>query len=121
MSVSIENRVKNRIAIERKIARKAIRLLAEAGWKVVGHNATNDGSFEACEGEKEAMEALFSVDECHLFFKKGALRRQWIFFVLGNSGWDVINDHTAPPEGDAEYEFCQIMAEISKYTEKFEV
>lgn len=114
MSMTVEKRIE----VEKKIVRKTIRLMKDAGWNVVGHNATNDESFEACSGEKETIEAVFSVDEAKVYFKKGDLRRQVVFFVMGNDGWDVVCDYTAPMEGTPEHEFVLVMDAVQEYANK---
>ena len=57
---------------------------------------------------KAAIEALFNLDDAHLYLKKGT-HQFWIFFVFGNE-IDVISDysyHKPDHEG-----FCKVMDEF---------
>lgn len=104
----------NRIAIEKKIVRKAIRTLKDAGWLLVG---VFDGEeYQAITTEKEAIETGFSVDEFKLYFKKDDSARHAIYFVLGNDGYDVICDYSY-----GEQSFFNAMNIINQYAEKFDV
>lgn len=82
------------------------------GWELYG---VNDGEgFIATNSEKFAMEQGFAVDEFKFYFKKEG-EVQSVFFVLGNSGWDVICDHSCAID-----EFNQLMEKVSEYALKFE-
>lgn len=89
--------VLKRQAIERRIARRVIRDAVAGGYtldvfdgeETVLRNSTK---------EREILKAMFSVDEERLIFRKDGARVGWVFFVYGNSGWDVICDYTDKPE-----------------------
>ncbi len=88
-----------RIAIERKIAKLTIRALLDAGY----HITVNDGEEDALENStlpSAILEAMFSTDEDYLFCTDplGAKTGQWVRFVYGNDGYDVISDYTVSLE-----------------------
>jgi hypothetical protein len=50
--------------------------------------------------EKVLLDEIFSVDEARLYYHRNGepTAYGWVFFVLGNSGWDVICDYTTTLE-----------------------
>lgn len=85
-----------RIAIERKIVRHLIRSAKKEGWWI---ERIDDGG-EPDEdiitpNETEAMEAVFAVDECTIYFtKKPTESAHAVRIILGNDGNDCICDYT---------------------------
>ena len=113
--------VEKRMKIERRIVRHLIRSMKAAGW---GAYLVNDGEEQQrVSTEKEAMEAVFAVDEAHIFFRKAINHFKFIsrcaYIVLGNDGWDCICDHSVSnPSIDAD-DFEKIMNEvIAPYCDK---
>lgn len=104
--------VEKRMEIERRVVRHLIRSMKAAGWRVF---EVDDGDVTKVSTENEAMEALFAVDEAHIFFLKetraGTLRRT-AYIVLGNDGWDCICDHSRSNAGIAEDDFEKVMEEV---------
>lgn len=110
----------NRTQIERIIVEEVTKRLIAAGWNPAYHNATDKSVDERISTLAEVMDAVFSVDECHVWFKKEGqphLRQQYVYFVLGNSGYDVICDHTCPAEDKPEHEFVGIVDSMMKFAE----
>jgi hypothetical protein len=110
----------NRTEIERTIVEELVNRLMAAGWNPAYHNANDEGVIEGISTLAETMDAVFSVDECHVWFKKEGqphLRQQHVYFVLGNSGYDVICYHTCPGEGRPEHEFTVIVESVLKFAE----
>lgn len=107
-----------RSEVERTIVEEMTKRLIAAGWNPTYHNATDDMGREPISTLPEVMEAVFSVDECHVWFKKEQLREQWVFLVLGEGGYDVICDHTAPYENQPEHEFAKIMDSMLDFAEE---
>jgi hypothetical protein len=72
--------------VERQIAWALLHHLAAEfpGVKVV---VDDGGERIPCDSPKDAMEAIFAVDEAHII-----LGKSWVFLVLGN-GEDVISDY----------------------------
>ena len=88
--------------IERKIVRKLIRSMKAAGWVI---SYINDGGEEdeniVSPNESEALDAVFSVDESTIAFRKQVGKKGVTCFVqiiLGNDGWDCISDYTFTDE-----------------------
>ena len=114
--------VEKRIEIERKVVRHLIRTMKAAGWNVLNVDDGGDEMVE-CKTETETMDAVFSVDESHIYFRKPIIREgkeigitHHAYIVLGNDGWDAICDYSFGPSKDDD--FADIMGEIDKYTEK---
>jgi DNA-binding transcriptional regulator LsrR (DeoR family) len=111
----MQTEVEKRQAIERKVVRKLIRTLKDAGWIAI---KVNDGGDEWIKTptESSVMEAVFAVDESNIIFKKGSVT-QWVFIVLGNLGWDVINDYIDYSHDDS---FEKAMEVVSDYCDTLE-
>ena len=111
--------VEKRMEIEKKIVRHLIREAKKAGWICVAVNNGGDED-EPVSTEAEAMDEAFACDEANLYFSKevdGKLRTCIVLIVLGNDGYDVICDHSAP-EADVGG-WNTLMAEVDAYAEKF--
>ena len=65
-----------------------------------------------CSTEREILEAIFSVEESKIVFKKGNFGH-WVLIVLGNDGYDAIADYTYSnhPEDD----FKKTMEVVNEY------
>jgi hypothetical protein len=78
---------------EKKIARKVIDDALAAGYTLDVHDSEEwalRNSFDA----DAIMAAMFSTDADSLHFRKGGELIGWVWFIYGNSGWDVISDYT---------------------------
>jgi hypothetical protein len=85
--------IETRQGIERKIAEAFITDALEAGYTIT----VDDGEDEPVKRSADAAEilgAMFTVDEEHLRLYSGQEYAGWVYFVYGNSGWDVVSDHT---------------------------
>lgn len=83
--------IEKRQEIERKIVRNLIRTAKEAGFTCV---KVYDGEETVkVATEKEAMDAVFSVDESRIYFKHpDDAKAHCAVIVLGNDGWDCVAD-----------------------------
>lgn len=102
--------VRGRIAVERKICRKTIRLMKAAGYTMRVHSGDE---WETLKGASEAslMRALFNLDEARLYVY-GGLDSGWVYFVFGNSGYDVVSDYTI--------NLKTVMQDVNSYADKFD-
>jgi hypothetical protein len=95
--------VQKRIEIERRVVRKLVRVAKAAGWEVP---AVNDGEeLVRCQTEADVLDAVFSVDESSIRFRKeidGKAVTCSAYIVLGNDGWDAICDHSTHPAFEAD-------------------
>ena len=107
--------IEKRMEIERKVVRHLIRTMKKNDWKIVAAHDGGDDFFPITT-ETEAMDAVFSVDESCLRFRK-ELKRHTVFIVLGNSGWDCIADYSYSTTDD----FKDVMEKyVDPYCEKLE-
>jgi hypothetical protein len=84
---------------EKKIVGKLVDTFLERGYLLT---VESDGytDLKLSDNKKKIMDALFAVDEVHLFVGDKATGKHigWAFLVFGNDGYDVICDHsTAEP------------------------
>jgi len=86
-SVSFRQRV------ERIVVSKIISEAKAAGYTLSVHDG-QELVVKHSTSRKDILAAMFSVDEEHLIINKDGKRLGWIFLVYGNSGWDVICDHS---------------------------
>jgi hypothetical protein len=80
--------------LEEQIVRRTVRALLDAGYVL----SVDDGDAYNLPVEKstdfeEVLEAMMNVDIDGLYADKDG-KREWIRFVYGNDGWDVIQDYT---------------------------
>lgn len=101
-----------RIKIERRLIRFMIRVLKRNGWEIAFID--DGGENVRVSSVNEALEVVFGVDDCRIFFKKG-LSRHWVLIVLGNDGWDAVADYSYSEKVDDGFE--GIMVEVSKYSD----
>ncbi len=105
-----------RIRTELKIMRRCVSDFIKAGYLV---SLDSGEEFEIKDSAKvEAVMAVaFQTDEDRLYVRKADHKHPgkwegWVYFVYGNSGWDVINDYTTNLE--------PIMKGVNAYAETLE-
>ena len=112
-----------RIEIERKIVAFLYNAMAAAGWQVDYIFDGEDNVRYAEWTEADVLDTVFSVDEATISFVKnkgwGRMRRS-AFIVLGNDGWDCINDHTCSNPSIPEDDFEAVMKTVDTFAEQFE-
>ena len=119
-------RVAARVAIERKICRKACQAFLAAGY-LLGVNDGEETTIIRSSSLTDIMRALSTTDEDYLLIfdparkasDGGAARVGYIYFVYGNSGYDVISDYSAKEE--LFERFREILAPVDEYAKKFDV
>lgn len=104
------NAIEKRMQIERKVVRHLIRTAKKHGYALT---KVYDGEeMVKCQTEAQAMDAVFSVDECKMYFKHpDQPKSHCVVIVLGNDGWDAIADCSEGERWDA------VMAECSEYAD----
>lgn len=104
--------VEKRLADERKVIRKLIRVAKAHGYTLWRIWDGEENEYPATENE--ALEVVFGVDECWMRFKHPDRRPQThvAYIVLGNSGPEVIADCSVGEGWDA------VMVEMNEYTDK---
>jgi hypothetical protein len=88
-----ENQMK-RQEIEQAIVKRVIADTLAAGYSI----DVFDGDEFVLENGTDAdaiFKAMFATDEEQLYLRKDGKRWGWIFFIYGENGWDVINNHTS--------------------------
>lgn len=91
---------------ERAAVANLIHHLALKGWSLV---SVYDGEENTkVSSMKEAMELIFNLDVSWLRVRKGLGKVHVIFLVLGNSGAEVVCDHSAP-QGEHDEGFGTVM------------
>jgi len=92
----IHSSLHTRITIERAVFRKAVETLLAAGFELRVHEG-GDWACARTTDPKVLEDAMMSTDEDRLyaFRPDNAAPFGWVYFVYGNTGWDVVADHTA--------------------------
>lgn len=91
MSVNMRQRV------ERVIARRVVLDLKRAGFLMNVNNGGDGMELPAPSADvRTVLGAVFAADDDRLYvYRPGAVRPfGWVYFVYGNSGWDVVSDYT---------------------------
>ena len=112
-----------RIEVERKIVAFLFNTMSQHGWHVDYIFDGGDNVRYAEWTEAKVLDTVFSVDEATISFVKdkgwGRMRRN-VFIVLGNGGWDCINDHTCSNPSIPEDDFEAVMKMVGTFAEQFE-
>lgn len=109
-------KIEKRQELERRLVRKLVRAMDSQGWTVA---YINDGEeCVRCRTEKEIMDTVFSVEECHIVFKRGSATHA-VLIVLGNDGYDAIADY-GYTDGDSDGFQAIMEGEIQAYQDKLE-
>lgn len=99
-------KIAERLQGERKVIHFLLTEAKNNGWAF----AVDDGEeLHKTDNIDAALDAVFSVDESHIDFRKGT-RPCWVFIVLGNSPAEVINDYGINLAFDAE-----VMVKVNAY------
>ena len=111
-SPNVTPSIKRRIEVERKIVKRTVSALLEAGFVL----SVFDGEEESAKtgtDYKMLHDALMETDEDYLFVWQDGEKQRfgWVKFVYGNDGPDVINDYTTNLE--------DVLAPVNKYAERF--
>ena len=112
-----------RIEIERKIVTFLYNAMAAAGWQVDYIFDGQDNVRYAEWTEADVLDTVFSVDAATVRFVKNKnwrRMRRSAFIVLGNSGWDCINDHTCSNPSIPEDDFEAVMKLVDMFAEQFQ-
>lgn len=97
--------ITKRIEIEKKIVRRAIKTLVDAGYTCSIYDLKDSSE------KRKIFDEMISCDEERLRVRKGDISG-WIYFVYGNDGFDVICDHTVNLE--------EVLKPVFEYARKFE-
>lgn len=104
-----------RINIERDIVLKTLVTLLAAGYSLEWDyiNDENDGDEKPLNDFTLLKAQAMACDDEHLYvYSPKGHRVGWVYFVYGNDGWDVINDHTLSLE--------EVLAPVNEYAEKMQ-
>lgn len=113
--------VKMRQYVERQIVTVAVREALKAGYYItVNDDEYGDGETVLMDSKDEAiiLKAMFTTDGDTLFMRKHPLPgidrdyEEFMKFVYGNDGYDVLSDYTVNLES--------IMPEVNKEIEKWD-
>ena len=84
----------NRSDIEMAIVKHLLERAKEFGW--VCTKVDNGDGYALVNDDDEVLNEAFAADSAELCFEREGFRQQWVLFVFGNDGYDVIADHTEP-------------------------
>ena len=88
---------KQRMHMEQAIVRKTIEVMVDAGYWLRVHDG-EDWANDPTQNVDTTFAAMFACDEEKLYVLKDFEGERkpigWVFFVYGNSGYDVVCDNT---------------------------
>lgn len=111
--------------VERKIARAFIRSALKAGYSISVFDC-EEFTLRRSTDEKAILGAMFTTDDDRLYVHIRGSKIDsewerdphkitsyfgWVWFVYGNSGWDVISDYTTNLE--------PLMADANKVSDRY--
>lgn len=98
--------------IERKVVRNLIRTAKKHGYTVT---AVDNGEERIpVTTERDALDEVFSVDECRILFKHPEEQKaHCACIVLGNSGWDTVADASMGDRWDT------VIQQSQEYADQF--
>jgi hypothetical protein len=103
--------LEKRIAMEKKMVRHLIRTAKKHGYALA--RIWDGEEWVKVSTESEAMDLVFNIDECSIFFKHPEEEKaHCALIVLGNDGWDSIADNSMGGKWDA------VMEECMEYSDK---
>jgi hypothetical protein len=95
MSIThLDPAIQRRIRMERSIARAFVTSAHKMGFTFQIDNGGDDDEIVKTSGVKQTLDEMFATDEERVYLVKDGKRIGWVFFVYGNSGYDVICDYT---------------------------
>lgn len=91
---------RKRIATERRILRAVIMDLRAAGFALSTEDQDTGETIDfAGQSVKKIMDEMTACDDGRLYATRADFQKtQWVYFVYGNDGWDVISDYSVPLE-----------------------
>ncbi len=115
IATDAEKRLRQRQGREKKLAKMVISILIDEGFSLSVHDG-EELAIIKCRDKKQVLAAMMSTDEDSLWvYRPGVAERYgWLYFVYGNDGYDVINDHTT----NLEELLGPVTAEIDKMQEE---
>jgi hypothetical protein len=103
--------IEQRIAIEKRMVRKLIRVAKAHGYKLT--KIWDGEQMERVTTETEAMDLVFNLDECRMYFKRdNQPKAHCAVIILGNDGWDAIADCSVGEGWD------DVMSVMNDYSDK---
>lgn len=99
--------------IERQIVKRAIKTLLDAGYSL-GVNDGEETVIEHSTDGEAVFKEMFATDEDYLLVYNDAQHKHfaYVWFIYGNSGWDVISDYTT--------NISEAMDKVLDYAQTFE-
>ena len=81
--------------MDRLVITKTVEVLIAAGAVLSVDDGGEGWAVRSSTDKNAIVEAVTAVDDCMLSVRGADAVHGWVRFVLGNDGYDVINDHSA--------------------------
>ena len=108
------SKVRERARIEVAIIREIMKAFTAAGLEIHADNGEEEPIKLEKGNDLEFIRALMAVDESRITAGKPGERKKWVFLVFGNSGTDLICDHSADDETE------RLLEPVSRLADFFE-
>jgi hypothetical protein len=89
----VDQGVRARVAVERRIVKRTVKDLLEAGYTLSVFDGEEESAMTSTD-YKLLHDALLNTDQDFLNVWVNGKRFGWVRFVYGNDGYDVISDYT---------------------------
>jgi hypothetical protein len=101
-----------RLREEEAVAKKTIQVLLDAGYEISVFDC-EEFTLEHSRNAQKIFEHMFTTDDDRLYVRLPGEEYHcgWVWFVYGNSGYEVIADYTTNLENE--------MEQVSKFAEQF--
>ena len=113
-------KTEQRIEVERKIVAFLFNTMSQHGWHVDYIFDGGDNVRYAEWTEAKVLDIVFSVDEAEISFVKSTGRgriRRGVDVILGNDGWDCVNDHSLSNPNNPDDNFEAVMKMVDTFAE----
>ena len=114
-------KTEQRIEVERKIVEFLFNTMSQHGWQVDYIFDGQDNVRYAEWTEAKVLDTVFSVDDATVSFVKSTGRgriRRVVDIILGDSGWDCVNDHSLSNPNNPDDNFEAVMELVDTFAER---
>jgi hypothetical protein len=103
-----------RINVEQQIVIKTVQTLLAAGYQLNVFNGGDEPELPTDSSDLATVTAaMMETDDEKLAVSQDGHNAGWVYFVYGNSGWDVISDYTTNLE--------DVLQPVIAFADTFEV
>jgi len=80
--------------MDKLVVTKTVKVLIAAGAVLSVDDGGEGWAVRSSTNKEEVVNAIMGVDDCMLSVRWADCVHGWVRFIMGNDGYDVINDHS---------------------------